>query len=151
LVELGQPAVNNDETLAWDTTMVGFSCLVAYTFADNRLVSGGYLFDDPDDGMDGVVYTRLSESLTAKYGDVAEHIQWLNPIRRVNVETIGDLGNAAGAHYLSANRYWQTATQNIALRLVPKDGEYGAQVLLTYHERPANKGYSPAVTDLNLL
>jgi hypothetical protein len=149
--EATSPDISNESSLGWFSRMMDFACLLVYSFDEHGLARGGYVFDEPDDGMDGVIYSRLRESLTGKYGDGQEDINWLNPIRRVNIDTIGDLGNAAGAHYLSATSHWETPTQSLFLSLEPKSNEYGAQVLLNYFPRAEATDFRPAAADLDLL
>jgi hypothetical protein len=57
---------------------------------------------------------------------------WKHPLHRVDIGTVGDLGRAVAAGYLSVNTQWRTPDTDIALILADKSDAYDAHVFLIY-------------------
>jgi hypothetical protein len=131
-VETDQLVEEADDQLIYKGTIAAFPCHMLYHFEGDVLVRGSYHIDHHDDGMDGVAYRRLYELLESKYGPAPENREWKG-IRRVDIRTVGELGEAVAAGLLNVSTCWSAEDTNIVLKLGDDDDSYNAYVVLGYY------------------
>jgi hypothetical protein len=143
-LEAVPPQFEADDRLVYEDTMVGESCHVVYSFADGRLHLGMYLFDNHDDRLDAVTFTRLRELLEAKYGSADVEFDWSHPYKRVDMPTVGDLGTAVAAGLLRVMAQWLVGDTHILLWLKDDEENYNARVNLYYADHAFQQSRPPS-------
>jgi hypothetical protein len=128
--------VSEDENeLSFEGTLIGSACVVHYDFANGRLVGGGYTFDN-DDALDVSDYFQLKDMFTKKYGEpVFSEPKWKDPLRRVNIETYEDAGDAVASGLLELESVWVTAETQIRIVLTDSKKQYNAILFVFYQDR----------------
>jgi hypothetical protein len=112
--EFGEPA-ESDENLIVYTDVVGgyMEALVAYVFADGKLVQAKYLFleehADPSNYISE--YERVKQTLTLKYGPPKSDEEiWHNNTHK---DMLGEWGLAVKFGHLAYRAGWETGTTEI--------------------------------------
>ena len=112
--QAGEPAMSQDDTLAYEVSISGLDAYLLYNFIANKLVSAGYMFTETHSNDNAFItdYGKIGELLRQKYGAPAEdESTWLNDLYR---DDASHYGFAISLGHLVKRSIWETETTTIA-------------------------------------
>ena len=130
--EGGPSPYDEGDTMAYESTILGYSCTIFYSFANNSLVSASYYIDHPNDVADVGAYLELSDMLKKKYGEPELDAQWKDPWRARQLDTFGEIAKAVSTGELRLSARWSTPQTLIWLTLTEDRERYNAIVMANY-------------------
>jgi hypothetical protein len=113
----GKPAFQSDGGIGYSKVEVGgLESTAIFVFADDKLVRGGYTFNNKHADNNGYLddYASLDELLSAKYGKPKEHTNWRDDLYK---NTPSSWGMAVAAGHLQKAADWSLPGTDIELFL----------------------------------
>ena len=115
--EQGEPVLENDVQLAYEDTLAGLQCLVAYIFVQDQLVRANYLVTQKHTNKNSYLLdtAKLKGLLESKYGKpLDEQVVWLNDLFKRDQQKYG---LAVSSGHLRMTYEWETERSDITLAL----------------------------------
>ena len=135
----------DDNILAYQSTVLGLDALIGYIFTDNKLTRGKYIFQEKHSNKSDFIsdYESLKRILTKKYGEPNEDKTiWKNDLYKDDYE---DWGTAISIGHLLYYATWETEKSEITLMLSGENYkidlliEFGSVELKDYEEKVKEK------------
>jgi hypothetical protein len=111
--QAGEPAMSQDDTLAYEVSISGLDAYLLYNFAANKLVSAGYMFTETHSNDNAFIsdYSTISQLLRQKYGAPDEDDStWLNDLYR---DDPSRYGFAISLGHLVKRTLWDTENTTV--------------------------------------
>lgn len=116
-IETAEYAGEDGDLLFYTDDVAGLDTILFYEYLDNKLVSGGYVFDENYINQNNHIddYKKVKELLAKKYGEpVIDRQRWLNDLYKGDTQNYGTALSVGHLAYMSK---WEAESTDITMML----------------------------------
>jgi hypothetical protein len=109
--------INQDNNLLFSTSIINKNCILFYSFKDNKLESGGYLFQVEHTNLNDYIYDYIDikKLLVQKYNKpTIDSVNWKNNLYQDSPQ---DWGVAISIGHLNIQSFWENSNTKIMIGL----------------------------------